>query len=159
MLFNSNTMITKNTNKLSKRDLDNKFKEYIPDIGLRDYIDSKLRKYPTKDYLIKSAHNILKQHLPNDYLEKKLENYPTIYDLKLALLPFSTNADLDNVIKKFDSMYSKSSNDTMQFKDDIISMFLELKTEIISMKALYNRHDEKIDTHKIRISNLESAKN
>lgn len=94
----------------------------------------------------------------NKTLKKVLKNYPTKDDLKIALLPYAKKSDLDNLERKFDEVYLNTRNDMMQFKDDIISMFLDLKTEIISMKALYNRHDEKIDTHEIRITNLESAK-
>ena len=45
--------------------------------------------------------------------------------------------------------------DIMQFKDDIISMFIDLKTEIQSLHGLHRTSEDKLDNHSIRIKKLE----
>ena len=82
--------------------------------------------------------------------KKELTNYPTKNDLKAELALYATKNDLYDLENRIDLKFDSLRNDIMQFKDDMVSMFLDLKTEIISMKALYDKHDEEIKNLAIR---------
>ncbi len=71
-------------------------------------------------------------------------------ELKSELALYATKNDLYDLESRIDLKFDNLRNDIMQFKDDMVSMFLDLKTEIISMKALYDKHDEEIKNLTIR---------
>jgi len=110
---------------------DEKLSNYPTKTDLKLYMDEKLSSYPTKPDLKVS-------------INEKLYDYPTKKDLQFylakSLLDYATKADLiialNNQDDRFDRKIKVIREDIMQFKDDMVSMFLDLKTEIISMKSL-----------------------
>ncbi|PIR42747.1 hypothetical protein CO058_04230 [candidate division WWE3 bacterium CG_4_9_14_0_2_um_filter_35_11] len=113
----------------------------------KEYFETTLKNYPTKKYFEKT----LKKQIKSE-----LKNYPTKLDLKRELVLYATKNDLYDLENRLGLRFDKLTDNIMQFKDDIVSMYLKIETETVSMKSLYDRHSGKIEAHELRITNLET---
>ncbi|OGY43641.1 MAG: hypothetical protein A2731_04075 [Candidatus Buchananbacteria bacterium RIFCSPHIGHO2_01_FULL_39_8] len=108
-------------------------------------------------YVIPSNMKVKKETpLSKEYFDKRLD-----YMLAEISSIYATKDELANMKyqleQKTEDTYQRMQNDIMQFKDDLIIMFVALRTEITSLTSLFRRHDDTIEDHEHRLVKIEKT--
>jgi hypothetical protein len=127
-----------------------------------------MKKTPTQNDLVSKSY--LKKALRPFATKKDLERFATKKDLerfatKKDLERFATKVDLYRVERRIDDLEEKFTNKLTEFKEKILmaldTVMGELKAirqEITALTGLYQRHEEKLENHEERITELEKPK-